>query len=70
MLTADLSKERKSGEQWTAQAHTWFAGALPAGRQPFTALLLQGTLTGGITFGFATFELGATTSVTSSSQQR
>jgi hypothetical protein len=70
VLTADLSQERKNGDVWNAQAHTWFASSLPAGRQPFTAVLLQGTLSGGVTFGFNTFELGSATSVTSSSQQQ
>jgi hypothetical protein len=69
-LTADLSKERKTGEQWTAQTHTWLAGALPAGRQPFTAVQLLGTLGGGVTFGLNLFELSGATGVTSSSQQR
>ncbi|MGH7471251.1 MAG: S8 family serine peptidase, partial [Longimicrobiales bacterium] len=70
VLTADLSKERKTGDQWTAPAHTWFATALPAGRQPFTAVLLQGSLSGGVTFGVNMFELATATGVTSSSQQR
>jgi len=70
VITADLAKERKTGDQWTAQAHTWMAGALPAGREHFTAILLQGALSGGVTFGFNLFELGRSTGVTSSSMQR
>jgi hypothetical protein len=70
VLTADLAKERKTGDQWTAQAHTWLAGALPAGRQPFTAVLLQGSLSGAVTFGLNMFELAGATGVTSSSSQQ
>jgi hypothetical protein len=70
VLSADLSKERKNGESWTAQAHTWLAGALPAGRQPFTAVQLQGTLNGGVSFGLNVFELKMTTGVSTSSLQR
>jgi hypothetical protein len=71
VVTGDLAKEHKIGEQWTAQAHTWLAGALPTGRQPFTAVQLQGALSGGVTFGFNLYELttGATATSTSSSQR-
>jgi hypothetical protein len=70
VMTADLTKEHKTGEQWTAQAHTWLAGALPAGRQPFAAVMLQGSLSGGVTFGFNILELGSGVGVTNSSSQR
>jgi hypothetical protein len=68
VVTGDLPKEHKIGERWTAQAHTWLAGALPAGRQPFTAVQLQGALSGGVTFGFNIYELGTATAATSTSQ--
>ncbi|MGH7503355.1 MAG: S8 family serine peptidase [Longimicrobiales bacterium] len=65
--TADLDTEHKTGEQWTAPMHTWLANALPAGRQPFTALALQGQLPGGMTFGFNLLDAAASTSTTSGS---
>jgi hypothetical protein len=65
--TADLAKEHKTGEQWTAAMHTWLASALPAGRQPFTAVTLQGQLSGGVTFDFNLLEAVSTTATNSSS---
>jgi hypothetical protein len=37
----DFSQERKLNVQWTARAHVWPAGALPAGRTPYVGVLLQ-----------------------------
>jgi hypothetical protein len=67
--TSDVAEERKIGVQWAARTHTWLANALPAGREPFTAVLLQGHLSGGSTFGINLLDLGAATSVTSTHQR-
>ena len=67
--TADLSKERKSGDQWNAQTLTWIASALPTGREPFPAVQLQGQLTGGVTFPLSLLELTAGRTGTTSSQK-
>ena len=69
VASADIAKEHKTGEEWKAPTHTWLANALPEGRQPFAAVLLQGQLSGGVTFGINLLELGATGVVTSSSQR-
>ena len=67
--TADLAKEHKNGEAWTAQTHTWLANPLPAGRTPFRAVQLQGQLSGNVSFGFNMLELGSTRAATSTSQR-
>jgi hypothetical protein len=54
--SADLPKERKAGDSWTVQTNTWFASALPTGREPFPALVLQGQA-GGTGFMFNIIEL-------------
>jgi len=69
VISADLAKEHKVGEPWTAQAHAWIANAPPAGRQPFMAVWLQGQLQGGVTFAFNLMELGSTRGVSSSPQR-
>jgi hypothetical protein len=66
IASSDLPKERKNGEQWTAPTNTWLASALPAGRQPFTAVLLQGQLQGGVPFALNVIEFGAARAVSSS----
>jgi hypothetical protein len=68
--SADVPKERKVGEQWSTQAHTWFANALPAGRVPFQALLLQGQLSGNVPFSINLMELTAPRAGVSSQQQQ
>jgi hypothetical protein len=68
---ADVMKERKPGDQWSTHALTWGTGTLPAGREAFPAVLLQGQLSGGVTFGLGVIELLAPrTAATSSSHQR
>ncbi|HSL70914.1 MAG TPA: hypothetical protein VK864_11775, partial [Longimicrobiales bacterium] len=69
VTTSDVAKEHKTGEPWTAKTHAWFANALPAGRQPFTAVLLQGSLGGGATFPLSVLELGSATAAASSQQR-
>jgi Subtilase family len=69
VIASDLPAEHKTGESWTAKAHTWLAGPLPAGRQPFTALLLQGQLSGGVMFDFNLMELGSPPGVSSSNER-
>lgn len=39
---ADTSRERKTGEAWTAQALTWVTNAIPADRVPWPAVTLTG----------------------------
>ncbi len=69
VTSADIAKEHKTGETWTAQTHTWLANALPEGRQPFAAAMLQGQLSAGVRFDIGLMELGAAAGVTSSSQR-
>ncbi len=66
VTSADVSKERKPSEAWTARTHTWLAGPLPEGRYAFPGVLLQGTLSGGVTFGINLFEIGGSGSVSTS----
>jgi hypothetical protein len=64
--TSDVPTERKAGTpSWTTQTHTWLAGPLPAGREPFLAVLLQGQLSGNVPFGLGLLELLPPQSVTS-----
>ena len=46
--TADISKERKSGEQWTTPVQIWRAGELPSGRELYPLVALQGNSPAGI----------------------
>jgi hypothetical protein len=55
--TSDVARERKPGEEWRAQAHAWLAGALPEGREPYPALMLQGRVPGNVAFDIAIVEL-------------
>ena len=55
--TSDVPGERKSGALWNTQTHTWLAGPMPAGREPFPAVLLQGQLSGNVAFGLGLLEL-------------
>lgn len=38
---ADPPEEREIGAQWTAKAHSWVAGRLEAGREPYAALVVR-----------------------------
>jgi hypothetical protein len=69
IATTDLPAKRKVGEEWTTRMHTWLAGSLPAGRQPFAALLLQGKQ-GSATFGLGLLELAAPGAAATNSMQR
>jgi hypothetical protein len=53
---ADTPQSRKMTPQWTTQAHVWVTSALPSGRTPFAALLVQGTA-GADRFPIALLEL-------------
>ncbi|MEX2285085.1 MAG: S8 family serine peptidase [Gemmatimonadota bacterium] len=55
--SSDLPKERKSGDRWTAQTLTWLASTLPAGREPYPAIMLEGRLTGSVPFSINLLEL-------------
>jgi hypothetical protein len=63
--TSDVPGERKVGELWSTQTHTWLAGTMPAGREAFPAVLLQGHLSGNVPFGLGLLELLPPLSVTS-----
>jgi hypothetical protein len=67
--TSDVPDERKTGAKWTAAAQTWLANPLPAGREPFAAVRLQGTLSGGSTFGIGILELGSLPGATGTGQR-
>jgi hypothetical protein len=56
--SADVAKEHKAGEPWTAVTHTWIAGGFPAGREPFAAVRLEGELSAGTRFPLGLLELG------------
>lgn len=64
--SADLPRERRPGQQWTAQTHTWLASGLSGSRVPYPALLLQGQLTGAVPFSITLMELIPQKGVTSS----
>jgi hypothetical protein len=55
--TTDIAKERKPGETWTTATHLWKAGELPAGRQAYPVVALQGQMAPGITYLLAYLEL-------------
>jgi hypothetical protein len=67
--TADLPRERTHGEEWTTRTHTWLAGALPAGREPYPAVLLQGRLPGNAMFDVSIVELVTARKLTSTQQR-
>jgi hypothetical protein len=67
LTVADVPAERKTGTQWTTQANSWLAGALPAGREPFPAVILQGRLQGNVPFNINVMELVAPRAATSTS---
>ena len=46
--TTDIFKERKPGERWTTQLHVWKAGDLPAGREVYPLMALQGQSAAGV----------------------
>jgi hypothetical protein len=69
ITTADVPVERKTGESWTARTHTWLAGPLPAGREPFPAVLLEGQLSGNVPFRLGILELTEARAAANSQQR-
>lgn len=68
-VAPDTATEHATGESWPAQVHTWLAGPLPAGRQPFAGVSLEGRLSAGVTFGLGFVELPAEKGADGSSQR-
>ena len=57
---ADLPQERSLGARWSGKAHTWVsAAAKTLGREPYTALLVQGQTKEGDTFLLSLSEMTA-----------
>ncbi|HUF51818.1 MAG TPA: S8 family serine peptidase [Longimicrobiales bacterium] len=69
VATIDLPGERKSGDEWTTQTHRWLAGGLPAGREPYPAVLLQGRMPGNLLFDLGVVELAKAGRVTNPQQR-